>query len=254
MDWLLAPHNTVFAAAFVTLLCFALLEAVSLMMGLGFSEWLSDLLHLPDSSGPDAPAGGHGPGMADSPDTGGQADSGGHGHGDADSGTEAGGGFFASMFAWLGIGRVPVLVSLCVFLAAFSIGGMTLQQALLLSGSPVLVELWAAAAVFFPALLVMRFLNRLLGRVWPKDETSAFPPEHLVGWVGVVTIGTATEDRAAEVRVTGPDRRPHYVMCRVTGEPVSQGGEVLLLGRDPATGFFRGRLNTNPDLSPKVYS
>lgn len=247
------------------LLCFALLEGLSLLLGLGLSEWLSDLLHLPDPA--DGNLGGMdhghaGPGLA-----------GAHGHGHspvqavADSGAAdggnletttdshgGGGGFLSPLLSWLEIGKVPVLISLCVFLAAFSIGGMTLQQALLQSGMPALREAWAGMIAFFAALPVLKFANRILGRMWPKDETSAFPVDHLVGWVGVVTIGTASEDRAAEVRVIGPDRRPHYVMCRVTGESVGQGGEVLLLNRDPLTGFFRGKLNSNPDLSPRHFS
>ena len=58
MSWLLAPHNSVFAAAFVLLLCFALLEGISLVMGLGISDFLSDLLGLPDGadSAPDTSA------------------------------------------------------------------------------------------------------------------------------------------------------------------------------------------------------
>ena len=78
--------------------------------------------------------------------------------------------------------------------------------------------------------------------------------DHLIGWVGVVTIGTATEERAAEVRVTGPDGRPHYVMCRVSGESVTQGGEVLLRSRDAVSGCFHGVRNTDPNLSPKIYT
>ncbi|MES2708894.1 MAG: OB-fold-containig protein [Verrucomicrobiota bacterium] len=249
MNWLLAPHNTVFAAAFVVLLCFALLEGVSLVLGLGLSDWLSDLMDLPHAGDADVHTGGHGA----APEA--HADAGqGHGHGSGDSGSDAETGFFTPLLSWLEIGKVPVLISLCAFLAAFSIGGMILQESLILARLPALPGAWAAAAAFFPALPLLKLANRALGRVWPKDETSAFPVEHLVGWVGVVTIGTATEDRAAEVRVTGPDGRAHYVMCRVSGDPVPQGGEVLLRGRDPVTGCFRGVRNTNPDLSPNLYS
>ena len=225
MSWLLAPHNSVFAAAFVLLLCFALLEGLSLILGLGISDFLSDLLGLPD--GADA-----------APDTSAEAES----------------GVASPLLSWLEIGKVPVLVSLCAFLAAFSITGMLLQQFLVLIGPGPLFPAAAAVVAFFAALPALKFANRLLARLLPQDETSAFSPDLLIGRVGVVTIGTATTDRAAEVKVIGPDGRSHYVMAFVTGGSVPQGGELLLQSRDESTGHYQGTPNDNPDLSPSLYS
>ena len=225
MSWLLAPHNSVFAAAFVLLLCFALLEGISLILGLGISDFLSDLLGLPD--GADA-----------APDTSAEAKS----------------GVASPLLSWLEIGKVPVLVSLCAFLAAFSITGMLLQQFLFLIGPGPLFPAAAAVLAFFAALPALKFANRLLARLLPQDETSAFSPDLLIGRVGVVTIGTATTDRAAEVKVIGPDGRSHYVMAFVTGGSVPQGGELLLQSRDESTGHYQGTPNDNPDLSPSLYS
>lgn len=233
MTWLLAPHNTVFAAAFAMLLCFALLEAISLVMGLGISHYLSDLLGLDHSSGhvpADAPDAPHGP---DAPE------------GDA--------GAAAPLLSWLEVGKVPVLVSVCAFLASFSIGGMILQQVLVLTGPGPLIQPAAAGIAFFLALPALKYSNRLLGGCWPKDETSSFSPNLLIGRVGVVTIGTASADRPAEVKVTGPDGRPHYVMSFVRGGSVPTGGEVLLECRDGVTGTYQGVKNDNPDLSPSHY-
>jgi Protein of unknown function (DUF1449) len=222
MSLLLASHNSVFAAAFVILLCFALLEGISLVMGLGISDFLSDLLGLPD--GPDALE-------TDATET----------------------GMAGPLLAWLEIGKVPLLVSLCSFLAAFSVGGMLLQQSLQLAGFSPLAQPLAAAIAFGLALPGLKLANRILGRFWPRDESSSFAADLLIGRVGVVTIGTASATRAAEVKVTGPDGRSHYVMCFVSGDSVPQGGEVLLQSRDEATGHYHGAKNTNPDLSPTLY-
>lgn len=227
MNWLLAPHNTLFAGAFILVLCFSLLELISMVMGLGLSDFLSDLLGLPD--GPDGD-------VSHSSDT--------DGHGS---------GWLTPVLSWLEIGKVPVLVSLCAFLAAFGISGMMLQEALILAGFGPLLESLAAVAAFLVALPVLKFSNRLMGRVFPQDETSAFAPDLLVGRIGIVTIGAATSTRAAEVRVLGPDGKSHYVMCYAGDESVSQGGELLLKSRDAATGHFRGEQNQNPDLSPAHY-
>jgi hypothetical protein len=226
MSWLLASHNSVFSAAFVMLVCFAVLEGISLVMGLGISDFLSDLLGLPD--GADI--------AADAPDA-----------PDAETGVAG------PLLSWLEIGKVPALVSVCAFLGAFSIGGMALQQILVLTGVGPLMQPAAAAIAFFAALPVLKLANRLLGRCWPQDETSAFSPQLLIGRVGVVTIGTASGDRAAEVKVTGPDGRAHYVMTFVAGEGVPQGGEVLLQRRNETTNHFYGVKNSNPDLSPSLY-
>ncbi len=224
MTWLLAPHNTVFAAAFAVLICFAVLEGISLLLGLGLSDFLSDLLGLPDGS--DAAA---------------------------DSAGEPETGMASPLLAWLEIGKVPVLVSLCAFLGAFSIIGMTLQGILSWTGPGPLVT-WAAALIaFFAALPVLKLTNRLLARILPQDETSSFSPDLLIGRVGVVTIGTASTERAAEVKVTGPDGRSHYVMTFASGESVPQGQEIILERRDGPTGHFYGVKNSNPDLSPSLY-
>ncbi len=208
------------------LLCFALLEGISLMMGLGISDFLSDLLGLPD--GGDVPS-------------------------DVPDGPGAETSIAGPLLSWLEIGKLPVLVSLCSFLAAFSIGGMILQQALVLTGLGPLSQPIAGGISFFAALPILKYTNRLLGRCWPQDETSAFAQDLLIGRVGVVTIGTASNDRAAEVKITGPDGRSHYVMCFASVEPVPQGGEILLQRRDKATGNYHGIRNDNPDLSPSLY-
>ena len=237
MTWLLAPHNTVFAAAFVLLVCLALLEGISLLLGLGLSDYLSDLLNLPDGDAAAGPS----------------ADPSANISSDANADTESGSTSASPLLSWLEIGKVPVLVSLCAFLAGFSISGMLLQQILVLTGPGPLVK-WAAAAIaFVVALPVLKFSNRLLGRILPHDETSSFSAELLVGRVGVVTIGTAGPDRAAEVKVTGPDGRSHYVMTFVRDASVPQGGEVLLERRDDHTGHYHGSRNSNPDLSPSLY-
>ncbi len=225
ITWLLAPYNSVFAAAFVVLLCFAVLEGISLLLGLGISDFLSDLL-----------------GLSDAPDVAGVADA-----------PEAGAGPGSLFLAWLEVGKIPLLVSVCAFLAAFSIGGMLLQQLLVLAGIPPLAPWLAGGAMFVAVLPVLKLSNRFLGKIAPRDETSSFDPEQLIGRVGIVTIGTAHADRAAEIKVTGPDGRSHYVMVFASDESVPQGGEILLQRRDAATGNFHGRRNDNPDLSPTLY-
>jgi hypothetical protein len=226
MDWFTAPQNFLFTIAFTIMICFAVLEAVSMLFGGGMSQWLSDL--TPDVDGsidlPDTP---HGPGELDVQKP----------------------GFTAQFLSWLECGRLPFLISFNAFLGAFSVIGFTLQGLCQVLQRPYLSTPVAAGASLFLALPILKYMNRWLGRVWPDDETSAFAPEEFIGRTGVVTIGKATPERAAEVRLIGPDQRTHYLMVLTKDGVVSQGEEILIIERLPDQTLYRGIPASQPLLS-----
>src|SRR5687768_7318478 len=125
MSWLTAPYNTLFASAFVMLCLLGLLEAVSLLLGLGWSDLLDDL-------------------------------AGGSEDGAADGSGEAAGGFLG----WLEIGKVPLLVSVCLFLGIFSLSGMLLQEVLRTWGPGPLLQPVAAGIVLLVSLPVLKGAHR----------------------------------------------------------------------------------------------
>lgn len=217
MDWFTDSHNFLFTIAFTIMMCFAVLEAISMLFGGGLSSWLGDLW-------PDADV------QMDMPEI-----------PDADPGVQPHHAAFGmQFFSWLECGKLPFLISFNAFLGAFSILGFTLQGGLQAAGLSLLPAGLAAIPAFFLALPVLKYLNRMLGRIWPSDETSAFSQDELVGRVGIVTIGSATPDRSAEIKVIGPDRRPHYVMAFSKEGIVSQGHEILLTERISGTSQYRG--------------
>jgi hypothetical protein len=146
-------------------------------------------------------------------------------HLDMDADADVGG----DLLGWLGVGRVPLLMLLVVFLAAFGLIGLTLQQIF----GP--LDLWIAApAAAAAALPVTGIGARGLARIMPQDETTAVSLDTLVGKRGTVTIGTARRGSPAQARVKDIHGLAHYVMVEPHDEahPIAEGETVLLVRRD----------------------
>jgi membrane protein implicated in regulation of membrane protease activity len=138
------------------------------------------------------------------------------------------------LLAWLGIGRVPILMLLVVFLALFGMVGLAVQQgAAALAGQPLAPALASAVAVL-GALPLTGIGARGLARIMPQDETTAVSLDSLVGKRGTVTIGTARRGSPAQVRVRDSFGQPHYVMVEPHDEahPLAEGATVLLARRE----------------------
>jgi membrane protein implicated in regulation of membrane protease activity len=139
---------------------------------------------------------------------------------------DAGGG---ALLDWLGIGRVPLLMLLVVFLAAFGLLGLALQQAI----GP--LSAWIAGPIAAAAALPVTGIGaRGLARIMPQDETTAVSLETLVGRRGTVTVGTARSGSPAQARVRDVHGQSHYVMVEPhdPGHSIAEGETVLLIRRD----------------------
>lgn len=113
---------------------------------------------------------------------------------------------------WLNIGRLPLLVLIVVFLAIFGTTGLALQLAsLALAGSTLAWPLAVPAAVT-AALPATRFASAGLGRVLPRDETTAVDLASLVGRRARIVIGTASPGNPARARVVDIHGQAHFVM------------------------------------------
>ncbi len=146
-------------------------------------------------------------------------------HGDADGG---------HLLGWLGVGQVPLLVTLVVLLALFGLIGFGLQQfAAALIGAP--ISPWLAAAIAFVAALPLLGLSsRALARIMPGDETTAISLDSLVGKRAQITIGSARRGSPAQARVRDVHGQSHYVMVEpvTDGSSVGAGETVLLVARE----------------------
>lgn len=139
----------------------------------------------------------------------------------------------------LGIGRVPFLVWLIVFLFLFAAIGLGIQElAESLTGAPLYA--WLAAILSLGASLpVTGALVRPLARILPQDETSAVRLESLVGLRATITTGRASADYPARARVRDRHGQTHYVMVEPheQSSEIHEGEQVLLVRREGQTFF-----------------
>jgi hypothetical protein len=167
-------------------------------------------------------------------------------HLDADADAHADG---SDMLAWLGIGKVPLLIVLTVLLALFALLGIGLQQfATAWLGGP--LSPWLAApAAFVGALPLTGIGARGLARILPSDETTAVGLGALLGRRAEIVIGEAKRGCPARARVRDVHGQTHYVMVEPTDDDVVlTAGAVALLVRREGELFF-GLPDTNPLLA-----
>lgn len=157
-------------------------------------------------------------------------------------GDHAGGHFDAHLHAdadfnllsWLGIGRLPLLMLIVLFLTVFGVGGLMVQQAMVdWTGAP--LEAWIAVpAVALAALPVTGFAARGLARILPRDHTTAVPLEALIGRSAQVVTGRATLGSPARARAEDHHGQAHYVMVEPDrgGQTFEEGEQVLLVRRE----------------------
>lgn len=152
---------------------------------------------------------------------------------------------------WLGLGRVPLLVVIVVFLALFGVIGLAIQQvAAALTGAP--LSPWPASVAAGVASLPLTGVSaRGLARFLPRDETTAVALESLIGRVGTITLGAAIQGSPARARVEDRHGQAHYVMVEPDNDgQIFREGESVLLVRQQAQ-LFRGIAYDNP-LLPRL--
>ncbi|MCX8475034.1 MAG: YqiJ family protein [Sphingomonas sp.] len=140
----------------------------------------------------------------------------------------------ADLLSWLGVGRLPLLMLLVVFLAIFGVAGLILQQAVSdWAGAP--LDAWIAVpAVAVASLPITGFAARGLARILPRDHTTAVPLEVLIGTTAQVVTGRATLGSPARARAEDHHGQAHYVMVEPdrSGQVFEEGERVLLVRRE----------------------
>lgn len=139
-----------------------------------------------------------------------------------------------NLLSWLGVGRLPLLMLLVVFLAIFGVAGLILQQAIFdWTGAP--LNAWIAVpAVAVASLPLTGLAARGLARILPHDDTTAVPLEVLIGTTAQVVTGRATFGSPARARAEDHHGQAHYVMVEPdrSGQVFEEGEQVLLVRRE----------------------
>ena len=154
---------------------------------------------------------------------------------DAPALPDGGGGW---LLDWLGIGRVPYLVSLAGFLLCFGMLGLFIQDIQFELVGAALPWPVVAIGCALLSLPLVRYLNRGLGRIWPKDvESSAITQASLVGHEAVVVMGRVSAADPGRIKVRDSHGTTHYglALADTEAEVFEAGERLLIVGRRGAT-------------------
>ncbi len=206
-EFLTAGPNLPFSVALTVMILIAVLEGVSVVLGLGLSSILDTL--LPDLNI------------------------------DADGAAAGQASGLTGFLNWLHVGKVPALILLILFLTAFGLIGLALQSLT----ERLLGHYLPAYAASIPAVLlalpVLRYAGRGLARVMPGDETEAVSEASFIGRVATIILGTAKADSPAQAKLRDQHGQSHYVMVIPDEEGAAfPAGTRVLLVRQEGHVFF----------------
>lgn len=131
----------------------------------------------------------------------------------------------------LGLGKAPFLIWLAALLLGFGAGGLAIQTLATATLAAPLPALAAVPLALLPGWAAARGLSGLLARLIPGTESDSVSETMLGRREGLVTQGTATRGRPAEVRVTDRHGNTHYLRAEPMqdGATIEQGRRVLVL-------------------------
>lgn len=134
---------------------------------------------------------------------------------------------------WLYVGRVPLMMVLVILLTVFGLMGLTAQW-LYFHIMGHFAHAWLATPIVaLLALPITRWCAAGVYVILPRDETSAVGADELIGRVGVIILGTASANQAAEVRVQDKMGQQHYIMALADGgHDLQKGTSVLIVARE----------------------
>lgn len=200
-EFITADQNIPFAVVLVLLVAFFLIELASLLFGGSLTGLLGEV-DLPDF--------------------------------DMDLDIDLDFGVATKFLYWLKIGKVPLMVLIVIFMAAFVLSGLALQLACLWLTGGLLPGWLAALGALFLSVPVVRVTGRFVTRVIPKDETDAISRAELVGGRAVIVIGTARRGSPAQAKTVDRHGTTHYIMVEPddSGEEFGAGRDLLLVRQD----------------------
>lgn len=222
MAELFSPAYAPFAIALTVMALIAALEIAGLLFGVAFSGLVDALF---PGLGADAE---FDPGV------------------DADNGDAIG-----RLFAWLYVGKVPVLIVFAAFLAGFGLSGATLQSATHSLFGVHLPLIAATPLAFLASLPTTRLVAGGIARILPREQSDAVSADSLIGRVARIIRGQATQGAPAEAKVADEHGLTHYILVEPdeAGASFREGAEILLVEKKGAV--FHGVVNNAPVLSPR---
>jgi hypothetical protein len=138
------------------------------------------------------------------------------------------------LLSFLGLGRLPLMVWLALLLLLFMLIGYIGQQILAGMTGALLPALLAAPLALAAAIPATAIIARPLGRIMPKDESTAVSIDSLVGRFATIDNGTATPGNPARAKAKDVFGHIHNVMVEPdnAGQQFGPGEKLLLVRRE----------------------
>lgn len=113
---------------------------------------------------------------------------------------------------WLNAGRIPLLFLVLLFLGSFGLAGYLLQL-LVFKSFGFLGGAWLMVLLALPVSIpVSRYSSIFLGKILPKDETSAVSRDSFIGKSAVIVLGVARPGSPAQAKLKDDFGQTHYIM------------------------------------------
>ncbi len=136
------------------------------------------------------------------------------------------------LLGWLGIGTLPLMILMVVFLGLFGTIGLIIEQASHDWLGAMTSPLIAGPAALVVALPLTGLSARGLARVLPRDFTTAVSLDTLVGETGKIVTGRASAGSPARARVEDAHGQAHFIMVEPNApDQIFEEGEAILLVR-----------------------
>jgi Protein of unknown function (DUF1449) len=135
----------------------------------------------------------------------------------------------AGALAWLHVGRVPLLVLLCLFLTGFALSGYALQLAAQAVLGSFVSAWWAVPAAFTAGCATVRFAGGPIASVLRAGNRNV-SSQSFLGRPAVIVTGEARHDFPAQARLLDAHGAAHYVMVTpaAAGERFIEGDTVVI--------------------------
>lgn len=221
-DFFLSSGNSPFTISLAIMLFIALLEFISVSLGMGISEMVDSVLPEFDA---DIDA-------------------------DIDV-TEPSGGTdsLVKLLSWFRIGEVPVIMLFIIFLTGFGLSGLIVQFTAVQVLGKTIPTLLAVIPAIACALPTVRVCGGVLGKYMPKDETYVVSEKSFLGQVATITMGTALADRPVQAKLRDQHGQTHYILVVPDNpeESFEQGSKVIIVSQNGS--LFRVIANTSSALT-----
>lgn len=207
LELLTHPSNFIFSIALMLCLFIGILELILLLLG-GSSSFIEQF--LPDS-------------LTDV--------------NHADISIEHSNNPFTQLLEWLYLGKVPLLIWLIIFLTAYGLTGLIIQNIFFL-----LTEYYFSAWLIAPACLflcmpIVRYSSAFVAKIIPKDETTAIHSDELIGLTAQIILGEAKPNSPAQAKVKDQFGQTHYVLVEPELDIIFYQGQDVILTQRTKIGF-----------------